>query len=144
MVSSGLLRRVALVRTDVSEEPGASLIRVTKIGELGTTQVATSNRRTSNLIFIFTCKIYIFSSVIMKNAAFWHMTTPCCFCKDRNFRRSLSPLSPFTSEPGRTARRTGKTASSNGISSVGSVCYGGDTADQPLLRQQTKTNPILT
>jgi hypothetical protein len=46
MVSSGLLRRVALVRTDVSEEPGASFMRVTKIGELGTTQVATSNRRT--------------------------------------------------------------------------------------------------
>jgi hypothetical protein len=34
MVSSGLLRRVALVRSDVSEEPGASFIRVTKIGEL--------------------------------------------------------------------------------------------------------------
>jgi hypothetical protein len=28
MVSSGLLRRVSLVRTDVSEEPGASFIRV--------------------------------------------------------------------------------------------------------------------
>jgi hypothetical protein len=46
MVSSGLLRRVALVRTDVSEETGASFIRVTKIGELGTTRAATSNRRT--------------------------------------------------------------------------------------------------
>jgi hypothetical protein len=31
---------VALVRTDVSEEPGASFIRVTKIGALGTTQAA--------------------------------------------------------------------------------------------------------
>jgi hypothetical protein len=30
MVFSGLLRRVALVRTDDSEEPGASFIRVTK------------------------------------------------------------------------------------------------------------------
>jgi hypothetical protein len=46
MMSSGLLRRVTLIRTDVSEEPGASFIRVTKIGELGTTQAATSNRRT--------------------------------------------------------------------------------------------------
>jgi hypothetical protein len=46
MASSGMLRRVALVRNDVSEEPGASFIRVTKIGALGTTQAATSNRRT--------------------------------------------------------------------------------------------------
>jgi hypothetical protein len=45
MVSSGMLRRVALVITDVSEEPSASFIRVTRIGELGTTQAATSNRR---------------------------------------------------------------------------------------------------
>jgi hypothetical protein len=37
MASSGMLRRVALVRTDVSEELRASFIRVTRIGELGTT-----------------------------------------------------------------------------------------------------------
>jgi hypothetical protein len=37
---------VVLVRTDVSEEPSASFIRVTRIGELGTTLAATSNRRT--------------------------------------------------------------------------------------------------
>jgi hypothetical protein len=36
MGSSGMLRLVALVRTDVSEELSASLIRVTRIGELGT------------------------------------------------------------------------------------------------------------
>jgi hypothetical protein len=41
-----MLRHVALVRTDVSEELSASFIRVTRIGELGTTLAVTSNRRT--------------------------------------------------------------------------------------------------
>jgi hypothetical protein len=40
-----MLRRVALARTDVSEERSASIIRVTRISELGTLAV-TSNRRT--------------------------------------------------------------------------------------------------
>jgi hypothetical protein len=46
MASSGILSRVNLVGTDVSEEPGASIIRVTRIGELGTTLAVTNNRRT--------------------------------------------------------------------------------------------------
>jgi hypothetical protein len=36
MASSEMLRRVALVRTDVSEELSASFIRVTLIGDIGT------------------------------------------------------------------------------------------------------------
>jgi hypothetical protein len=44
MVSSGMLRRVAVVRTDVPEELIASFISVTRIGELGTTLAVTSNR----------------------------------------------------------------------------------------------------
>jgi hypothetical protein len=36
---------VALVRTDVAEELSASFIRVTRIGELGTTLAVTDNRR---------------------------------------------------------------------------------------------------
>jgi hypothetical protein len=39
-----MLRHVALVRTDFSEELTASFIRVTRIGELGTTLAVTSNR----------------------------------------------------------------------------------------------------
>jgi hypothetical protein len=44
MVFSGMLRRVAFVRTDVSEELSASFIRVTRIGELGTTLAAAGAR----------------------------------------------------------------------------------------------------
>jgi hypothetical protein len=45
MASSGMLRRVAVVRTDVSEERIASIIRVTSISEIGTSAL-TSNRGT--------------------------------------------------------------------------------------------------
>jgi hypothetical protein len=44
MPSSRTLPRVALVRTDVSEELGTSIIGVTIIGELGTRLAVTSNR----------------------------------------------------------------------------------------------------
>jgi hypothetical protein len=39
MASSGMLHLVALVRTDVSEERVASIITMTRIGELGTLAV---------------------------------------------------------------------------------------------------------
>jgi hypothetical protein len=38
--------RVALIRTDVSEERSASIIRVTRIGELEATLILPSNRIT--------------------------------------------------------------------------------------------------
>jgi hypothetical protein len=40
-----MIRHVALARTDVSKERNASIIRVARIGELGTT-LAVTNRRT--------------------------------------------------------------------------------------------------
>jgi hypothetical protein len=43
MSYSRMLRRVALVRTEVSEELNASIIRATRIGELGITLAVTSN-----------------------------------------------------------------------------------------------------
>jgi hypothetical protein len=39
-----MLRRVDLVRTDISEELSASFTRVTRIGKLGTTLAVTRNR----------------------------------------------------------------------------------------------------
>jgi hypothetical protein len=48
MASSGMLRRVALVRTDGSEEHSDSFIRVARIGELGThAAVGISSQRAS-------------------------------------------------------------------------------------------------
>jgi hypothetical protein len=44
-VSSAMLRRVAFETTDVSEERSASFIRVTRIGELGTTREEVSLQR---------------------------------------------------------------------------------------------------
>jgi hypothetical protein len=46
MASSGMFRRVAFVRTEVSEELSATIIRVTRNDELGRKLAVTSNRRT--------------------------------------------------------------------------------------------------
>jgi hypothetical protein len=44
MSFSGILRLVDLVRTDISEELNASIVRVTRIGELGILAVTSTNR----------------------------------------------------------------------------------------------------
>jgi hypothetical protein len=51
MPSSEMLRHVALVKTDVPEERSASIIRVTRIGDLGSTLLLTSNR-SMQMIFL--------------------------------------------------------------------------------------------
>jgi hypothetical protein len=52
MVSSGMLRHVALVRTNVSEELSAYFIKVTRIGALGTSLAVTSNRRSVRRLLV--------------------------------------------------------------------------------------------
>jgi hypothetical protein len=47
-----MLRHVALVRTDVLEEFRASIIKVTRIGELGTRLTVSSNQRSSSPILV--------------------------------------------------------------------------------------------
>jgi hypothetical protein len=46
MPSSGMLRGVAVVRTDVSEDRSALIMRLTRIDELGSTLTVTGNRST--------------------------------------------------------------------------------------------------
>jgi hypothetical protein len=66
MTSSGMLQRVALVRTDVSEERSASFIRVKRIGELGTTLAVNSNRRTLRCLrrLLFTASVVPSSPIL--------------------------------------------------------------------------------
>jgi hypothetical protein len=54
-----MLRLVALVRTEVSEERRASIIRVTRMCELGITLAITSNRGMlrRNTMFISSCYV---------------------------------------------------------------------------------------
>jgi hypothetical protein len=61
MLPSGMLRGVAFVRTAVSEERSASIIRVTRIGELGTTRVTVSVV-TSSPILVTLMKEALYSS----------------------------------------------------------------------------------
>jgi hypothetical protein len=63
--SSGMLRRVAVVRTEVSEEPNVSIIRATRIGELGTTLTISSNY----LVFLFSMlRLLVTANVVLSSS----------------------------------------------------------------------------
>jgi hypothetical protein len=64
MAFSGMLRRVALVRTNVSEERSASFIGATRISELGTTLAVTSNRRTLLVFLRSVLRLLVTASVV--------------------------------------------------------------------------------
>jgi hypothetical protein len=57
MLSSGVLHHVAIVRTDISEECIASIIRVTRIGELGTLTITNIVFLHSMLLLVVTANV---------------------------------------------------------------------------------------
>jgi hypothetical protein len=70
MAYFGMLCHVALVRTDVSKELSASVIKVTRIRELGTTLTMTSNRctlrrNTANVVPSLPILVILMMEVIM-------------------------------------------------------------------------------
>jgi hypothetical protein len=64
-----MLRRVALVRTDVSEELSPSSIRVTRICELGTTPPVATDARCvmMMMVAIRSYETYVFTRVTRRN-----------------------------------------------------------------------------
>jgi hypothetical protein len=75
MPFSGMWRRVALVRTDVTVEHITSIIKVTKIGKLGTTLAVTVNRRTlqrnTNLAGYFSWQLLLSLLLVRRNLLLW-------------------------------------------------------------------------
>jgi hypothetical protein len=86
MAFSSMLRRVALLRTDVSEELNASFIGVTRIGELGTTIAVNWQPRKlrRNLVCLRSVRRLLVTAIVvpMKNGVFWDVTQ-CGCCKNR-------------------------------------------------------------
>jgi hypothetical protein len=85
MLSYGKLRRVALVRTDVSEELSASFIRVTRIGELGKT-LAISSQRTSAASYSQRCSHFTDSCHRDEGGAKLQLTSTVLFQLSKFFR----------------------------------------------------------
>jgi hypothetical protein len=67
MVSSGMLRHVALVRTDVSEELSASIIRVTSVHLL----LVTANVHSSSILVALTIEALSSSETSVLTRATW-------------------------------------------------------------------------
>jgi hypothetical protein len=68
MTSSGMLRRVVLVRIDVSEEFSASFIRVTRICELGTMLVTASVHSSLILVTLMKEELNAFKTSVLTRA----------------------------------------------------------------------------
>jgi hypothetical protein len=82
MPSSGMLRRLAPVRTDVSEELSASFIRVTRIGELGTTaRITLSNISEDGIVLkiVITISPIVFHQYVLKYSFSLNLIGPISF-----------------------------------------------------------------
>jgi hypothetical protein len=104
MPSSGMWR-VARVRTNVSEEHSASIIRVTSIGELGTKLAVTSNSTLSFMTSIW-CVLNATTQTVshelaISNRPKWipkfgssvtYRKAQCSDCAGRNFTKTAVPL----------------------------------------------------
>jgi hypothetical protein len=71
-----MLLPVALVRTDVSEELSVSVIRVTRIGELGTLAVTINVVPSSPILATLMMEALSSSETSVLTGATWHSSSP--------------------------------------------------------------------
>jgi hypothetical protein len=85
MPSSGILHRVALEKTEVSEERIVFIIRVTRIGEPVTLMIEVISSSETSVLTTATRRTIPEDSILkLKNGVFWDVT-PCGSCKNRRF-----------------------------------------------------------
>jgi hypothetical protein len=63
-----MLRRVALVRTDISEERSASIIRVTRIDELGTLAVTSQRLPLQRNVFLRSLRLLLLTASVVPSS----------------------------------------------------------------------------
>jgi hypothetical protein len=63
-----MLRRMALVKSDVSEEPSASIIRVTRIGELETLAATSKRGRLLKVVFLRSVRRLLITAKVVPNS----------------------------------------------------------------------------
>jgi hypothetical protein len=81
-MSSGMLRRVALVSTNVSEKLSASFIRVTRIGEVGNTDtVSRLKTRLSSPDSVSICLVPSLEQMVFPPPKFWQLLMFLCRCE---------------------------------------------------------------
>jgi hypothetical protein len=85
-------RRVALVRTYVSEELSVSFIRVTRIGELGTTLAVTGNRRKAHGVTYQKTPFFIVTAVKTSNLTYLYiiLTELCLEIDDKDNEQKIN------------------------------------------------------
>jgi hypothetical protein len=84
MSYSRMLRRAALVRTDISEERSSSIIKVTRMGELRATLSITSNRSTHFVFLHIVRRLLVTANVAPSSPVFVILKTEVLISSEKS------------------------------------------------------------